>query len=101
TRIPACSTSFPYTTLFRSMMEEARRQSDIAWEKAKVIIEQEAKQGKPYIPWAGRPTDLPQAEIPAFPGAEGGGAYSFGGRGGKRSEEHTSELQSREKLVCR
>ncbi|WP_231426351.1 polysaccharide lyase family 1 protein [Pedobacter sp. Leaf250] len=66
-----------------SMMKEAYRQSDIAWEKAKPIIEQEAKQGKPYIPWAGRPTDLPQAEIIAFPGAEGGGAYSFGGRGGR------------------
>ncbi|WP_231463754.1 polysaccharide lyase family 1 protein [Pedobacter sp. Leaf132] len=66
-----------------SMMKQAYRQSDIAWEKAKPIIEQEAKQGKPYIPWAGRPNDLPQAEIVAFPGAEGGGAYSFGGRGGR------------------
>lgn len=65
------------------MMEAATKQSDIAWEKAKPIIEQEAKQGKPYIPWAGRPIDLPQAKILAFPGAEGGGAYSFGGRGGK------------------
>ena len=27
--------------------------------------------------------DLPQADIPAFPGAEGGGMYSFGGRGGR------------------
>lgn len=65
------------------MMKETERQSEIAWEKAKVIIEQESKQGKPYIPWAGRPTDLPQAEIAAFPGAEGGGAFSFGGRGGR------------------
>ena len=32
--------------------------------------------------WA-KPSDLPQAEIPAFPGAQGGGMYSFGGRGGK------------------
>lgn len=29
------------------------------------------------------PGDLPQAEIPAFPGAEGGGMYAFGGRGGQ------------------
>lgn len=65
------------------MLKEAYRQSDVAWEKAKVIIAQEAKQGKPYIPWAGRPTDLPQSELLAFPGAEGGGAYSFGGRGGR------------------
>lgn len=66
-----------------SMMKAAYHQSDVAWEKAKPIIEQEAKQGKPYIPWAGRPTDLPQSDIIAFPGAEGGGAYSFGGRGGR------------------
>ncbi len=62
---------------------EAEKLSDAAWEKAKVIVEQEASQGKPYIPWASRPTDLPQASIPAFPGAEGGGMYSFGGHGGK------------------
>jgi hypothetical protein len=65
------------------MMNATLRQSDIAWEKAKVIMEKESKEGKPYIPWAGRPTDLPQADIAAFPGAEGGGAYSFGGRGGR------------------
>lgn len=65
------------------MMDAARRQSDIAWQKALPIIEQQAKEGKPYIPWAGRPYDLPQADIVAFPGAEGGGAFSFGGRGGK------------------
>ena len=66
-----------------SMLSEAGRQSDIAWEKALPVIQREAKLGKPYIPWASRPTDLPQADIPAFPGAEGGGMYSFGGRGGK------------------
>jgi len=66
-----------------SMMKEAYHQSDIAWEKAKPIMEKEAKMGKPYIPWAGRPTDLPQSELLAFPGAEGGGAYSFGGHGGR------------------
>lgn len=65
------------------MMSAARKQSDEAWARALPVIEQYAKQGKPYIPWAGRPTDLPQAEIPAFPGAEGGGKYAFGGRGGR------------------
>ncbi len=65
------------------MMSAARKQSDAAWAKALPVIEEYAKQGKPYIPWAGRPTDLPQAEIPAFPGAEGGGKYAFGGRGGR------------------
>ncbi|GGF11625.1 pectate lyase family protein [Hymenobacter cavernae] len=66
-----------------ALMTEARRQSDIAWNKAYPIIKQEALQGKPYIPWAARPIDLPQSPLLAFPGAEGGGAHSFGGRGGK------------------
>jgi hypothetical protein len=66
-----------------SLLQAARKQSDEAWAKALPVIEQDERNGKPYIPWAGRPTDLPQAAIPAFPGAEGGGKYSFGGRGGK------------------
>jgi hypothetical protein len=56
--------------------------SDEAWALALPIIKADAKKGKPYVPWAQKPEDLPQAKIPAFPGAEGGGAYSFGGRGG-------------------
>jgi hypothetical protein len=64
-------------------MEKVKKRSDEAWEKALPIIESDAKKGKPFIPWAAKPEDLPQAKIPAFPGAEGGGAYSFGGRGGK------------------
>ena len=66
-----------------AIKKEALRKSDEAWEKALPVVEKEAREGKPYIPWAFRPDDLPQAGIPAFPGAEGGGMYSFGGRGGK------------------
>ncbi|MDR1884320.1 MAG: polysaccharide lyase [Prevotella sp.] len=65
------------------LLKKAQETSDSAWKKALPVIEKEAKEGRPYIPWAARPTDLPQADIPAFPGAEGGGAYSFGGRKGK------------------
>jgi hypothetical protein len=65
------------------IMSEAIHHSEIAWNKAYQIIREEARNGRPYIPWASRPVDLPQAEIPAFPGAMGGGAYSIGGRGGK------------------
>lgn len=57
--------------------------SDLQFEKIKHIIDRDTKNGKPFIPWAAKPSDLPQAKLPAFPGAEGGGAYSFGGRGGK------------------
>jgi hypothetical protein len=66
-----------------ALLGAAQRHSDSAWAIAYPIIEKEAKQGKPYIPWASRLDELPQSEIPAFPGAEGGGKFSFGGRGGK------------------
>lgn len=39
--------------------------------------------GRPYKPWASKPEDLVKSNIPAFPGAEGGGMYTPGGRGGK------------------
>ena len=55
-----------------------------AWEKAwPVIVDEMQNKNKVFCPWAERSDDLPQASIPAFPGAEGGGMYSFGGRGGK------------------
>ena len=61
----------------------AHKASAEAWQKALPIVKQEALEGRPYVPWAHRPYDLMQAEIPAFPGAEGGGMYTIGGRGGK------------------
>lgn len=61
----------------------AARRSDELFEKARPQMEADAARGKPYIPWAAKPDDLPQAAIPAFPGAEGGGMYSHGGRGGR------------------
>jgi hypothetical protein len=63
--------------------KEMQQNSDEAWERALPAIKELESKGKPFIPWAAKPSDLPQADIPAFPGAEGGGMYSFGGRGGK------------------
>ena len=63
-----------------SIMEVYKKSSDSAWDKALPVIKAE---GKPYIPWAAKSDDLLQSPILAFPGAEGGGAHSFGGRGGK------------------
>ncbi len=58
--------------------------SDAAWEAAlPVIKKEEAEKGRPYRPWASKPEDLIRADIKAFPGAEGGGAYTPGGRDGK------------------
>lgn len=57
--------------------------SDAAWEKALPTVMEEAQKGRPYKPWASKPEDLIKSNIPAFPGAEGGGMYTPGGRGGK------------------
>ena len=80
-----------YPTIPDSVTLRAKRQSaewnrlaDAAWEKAYAVVQQEEKEfGRAYRPWASKPEDLEQAKIPAFPGAEGGGMYTPGGRGGK------------------
>jgi len=61
----------------------ADQRSDEIFARVQPEIQAWAAQGKPYLPGAAKPEDLPQAKIPAFPGAWGGGMYSFGGRGGK------------------
>jgi hypothetical protein len=61
----------------------ADRRSDELFASQKEEITTWSAKGKPYISGAAKPTDLPQSKIPSFPGAEGGGMYSFGGRGGK------------------
>ncbi|MFH6948515.1 polysaccharide lyase [Flavobacterium sp. FlaQc-51] len=64
------------------LADEEKRLNEI-WTANYSIIQAEAKQGKPYLPWASYPKDFVWADIPAFPGAEGGGAFTQGGRGGK------------------
>ena len=53
------------------------------WAKLEPQMQEWGAKGKAYRARAVFPMDLPPAEVPAFPGAEGGGKYSFGGRGGK------------------
>src|SRR3712207_8090497 len=78
-RRPPRSTLFPYTTLFRSSAALPR-----------VRLRQE--------PHLSRPARCPRARAARRAGGRRG-------RGGavrrRRSEEHTSELQSRQYLVCR
>src|SRR2546427_3371733 len=76
-RRPPRSTLFPYTTLFRSRLKE----------KWHAII---ATAGA-----ASRKTTGRSGPVVSEP-ARGGGAEAM-----SRSEEHTSELQSQSKLVCR
>lgn len=66
-----------------SALAVEKKLSDEAWAKALPVVEKEAKEGKPYVPWAAKPEDLIRAPIAAFPGAQGGGAFTPGGRGGK------------------
>ena len=77
--------TIPDSVKARGAAEEARWSSldDAAWQQAVPTVMAEMLDGKPFVPWASRPSDLRQAPIPAFPGAEGGGMYSFGGRGGR------------------
>jgi hypothetical protein len=66
-----------------SILKNIEMLSELQFLKVKDKVDLDAKNGKPYIPWAAKPSDLPQSKLLAFPGAEGGGAYTFGGRGGK------------------
>src|SRR3712207_7203592 len=84
-RRPPRSTLFPYTTLFRSALRG--------------VLPDQAE------------ADRRRGEPPDEARAEGGGRGLLGNSGGVRhhaeggrvvrSEEHTSELQSRQYLVCR
>ncbi|MBS1504034.1 MAG: polysaccharide lyase, partial [Bacteroidetes bacterium] len=46
-----------------SAMAVEKHRSDMAWENALPAIEKDEKNGKPYVPWAAKPSDLPQAKI--------------------------------------
>src|SRR3989442_4537749 len=85
-RRPPRSTLFPYTTLFRSQPEVTPLPSCDAWLDAGVSAYPE-----PY-----RALEQYRGQHVAQPGQR----YCSSARYG-RSEEHTSELQSRPHLVCR
>src|SRR3712207_7612619 len=87
-RRPPRSTLFPYTTLFRSDEETFRRLTDVAEEHGGSVIDD-------IVPGhTGKGADFRLAEM-AF--KDYPGIYHMV----ERSEEHTSELQSRQYLVCR
>ena len=77
--------TIPDSVKLRGKAEEALWDSldDVKWQTATPVVMEQMLSGKPFVPWASKPTDLQQAAIPAFPGAEGGGKYAFGGRGGR------------------
>src|SRR5258708_18993002 len=83
-RRPPRSTLFPYTTLFRSYMD-----IDSLFSEEELMVRQTVRdfvddQVIPIIEEANREEKMPMHLIPKM-----------------RSEEHTSELQSPDHLVCR
>src|SRR3712207_8452116 len=78
-RRPPRSTLFPYTTLFRSLLALAALAGCTGGADQEEQVNRQAV-GEP------RTVDVPQTVTAPAPG---------------RSEEHTSELQSRQYLVCR
>src|SRR3712207_7952307 len=83
-RRPPRSTLFPYTTLFRSHVARLPR------EQTAVFMKEYLESGgalAPVVEWLGLVGSVLRA--------------TRGGSPRSRSEEHTSELQSRQYLVCR
>src|SRR5438132_3007564 len=78
-RPPPRSTLFPYTTLFRSAPLRRRRRSRSDWSLCRTGASRSDSGAR----------DPPRDPLPAASSR------------GKRSEEHTSELQSHSDLVCR
>src|SRR3712207_6911942 len=76
----------------RSTLFPTRRSSDLAAVLVVVLAARPAGQRQPAL--GGRP-------VAAAGGAAGRGADALPVLAGQRSEEHTSELQSRQYLVCR
>src|SRR3712207_8433700 len=80
-RRPPRSTLFPYTTLFRSTVAalSGAREEELPWSLLA------------YVKRTGEHVLLADTSLP----------HSFSSDAFLRSEEHTSELQSRQYLVCR
>src|SRR3712207_7774149 len=84
-RRPPRSTLFPYTTLFRSR--------DSAASRARLVIEDYKRQSDEF--------NKKTEEFNKKTGKTPQETRDYEAEKAKRSEEHTSELQSRQYLVCR
>src|SRR3712207_6952586 len=83
-RRPPRSTLFPYTTLFRSLLVQQAYQEQTGTLPPAALVK---------AAFINSADDLSQPEVDFEAG--------FGQADALRSEEHTSELQSRQYLVCR
>src|SRR5690606_40691119 len=85
-RRPPTSTLFPYTTLFRSRRRHPRALHLRPARRSRRALRRRHPSPRSFRPGLRPPATSLFRKTPPTPG---------------RSEEHTSELQSRENLVCR
>src|SRR3712207_9164856 len=99
-RRPPRSTLFPYTTLFRSALAPphlAADLDDLPGAGDRLVVGHAVEALDDLWPRRAEAEDRP----PAGERVEPRGGHRGQRRGAARSEEHTSELQSRQYLVCR
>src|SRR3712207_9218588 len=99
-RRPPRSPLFPYTTLFRSLLglgaverQRALRRLRERHDEARALVRRRGERQRPAVR-RDDPVAHAEAEPRPFP-------LRLRREEGLRSEEHTSELQSRQYLVCR
>src|SRR3712207_8062353 len=92
---PPRSTLFPYTTLFRSALLQVRHQSANSVFGG-AVRQQLGSAGQALHDLSGQPVVVRLAKVDAVQVGQLGIVHPC-----RRSEEHTSELQSRQYLVCR
>src|SRR3712207_7561959 len=94
-RRPPRSTLFPYTTLFRSRQSRpGRRVGDARGAERAEVAHEEVVEGSIAREGPAKPRLRRREPDPARPAPQAARRHL-------RSEEHTSELQSRQYLVCR
>src|SRR3712207_7660246 len=91
-RRPPRSTLFPYTTLFRSIL--ARRPANVSAVVVELPYSTSIRHGGVHMPFEG-------GALRSILSFVSNGRYLTYLDDDNRSEEHTSELQSRQYLVCR
>src|SRR3712207_8815423 len=89
-RRPPRSTLFPYTTLFRSVLAQRLRLPTVEASEFSEMVRIQIEKALPY------PAEEVTTDFEVIEQTEEGSVISA-----VRSEEHTSELQSRQYLVCR
>src|SRR3712207_9584767 len=99
-RRPPRSTLFPYTTLFRSSLPgvEVAVAAPVPGSVNRFVFTLPQPDGLVYLGLTDEPVDGPVPDVPVPSEEE---IDFLLATASSRSEEHTSELQSRQYLVCR